>query len=238
MTLTRAAIRAKLSQPHAPRAVGDVHTAMALMSQNQLSTYDAASFGPLASTGIPYDQAPGAPGVRAKRTPAAVLVALIERAHGFSVLLTTRTSDLKHHAGQIAFPGGRREPDDADMIACALREAEEEVGLARHVVDVLGVLSPYVTITGYEVTPVVGVVAPPIDFKPDPTEVADVFEVPLSFLLDPSNHRREQREFKGQTRAYYAMVFEGRYIWGATAGMILNLADALLSDHQMLETAL
>jgi 8-oxo-dGTP pyrophosphatase MutT (NUDIX family) len=237
MTLTRAAIRAKLMQPRRPRAVGDVHTAFELMSEDQLHTYDAAIYGALPSTGIPYDQAPGAPGIRAKRTPAAVLVALIERSRDFSVLLTTRTSDLKHHAGQIAFPGGRREPEDTDMIACALREAEEEVGLARHAVEVLGVLSPYVTITGFEVTPVIGVVAPPISFTPDTTEVADIFEVPLSFLLDPANHRREQRDVKGQKRAYYALVYEGRYIWGATAGMILNLADALSPDHQMLETA-
>ncbi len=205
-------IKSILERPRISRSRGDAATALALLGQDQVPNDDSVA------------------GARVKLVPAAVLVPLIERPGGMTVLLTQRTSELKHHAGQIAFPGGRREPDDADMIACALREAEEEVGVARHAVDVLGQLDPYVTITGYEVTPVVGVLSPLQSFKPDPVEVADVFEVPLSFLMDPANHRREQREYKGLTRAYYAMVYQEHYIWGATAGMILNLFD-VLSAH-------
>jgi 8-oxo-dGTP pyrophosphatase MutT (NUDIX family) len=230
--LSRALIRAKLDQPRSAQLRGDVATAMALLAEGELQPYDNAAFGPLSSTGVPYAQGAGAPGARIKRTPAAVLVPLIERPEGFSVLLTLRTSELKRHAGQIAFPGGRREPEDLDMIACALREAEEEVGVSPQNVEVLGQLDPYLTITGYEVTPVVGALSPPLNVKPDPVEVADVFEVPLAFLMDPANHRREQREVKGLTRAFYAMAFGQRYIWGATAGMILNLVEVLSSTDQ------
>jgi 8-oxo-dGTP pyrophosphatase MutT (NUDIX family) len=229
--LSRSAIKAQFDRPRPTRPRGDVATAMALMAHGQLQPYDSAVFGPLPTTGIAYNQGAGAPGARVKLTPAAVLVPLIERPEGFGVLLTTRTSDLKRHAGQVAFPGGRREPDDADMIACALRETEEEVGLPRASVEVLGLLDPYLTITGYEVTPVVGVLMPPLSVTPDPIEVADVFEVPLAFLMDPANHRREQRDYKGLTRAYYAMVYEQRYIWGATAGMILNLFEVLSAEQ-------
>ncbi|MDX2221162.1 MAG: CoA pyrophosphatase [Rhodospirillaceae bacterium] len=203
---------------------------MALMRQNELATYDAARFGPLPSTGIPYDRAAGAPGVRFKRTPAAVLVPLVARPGNqaaFDVILTMRPQQMKQHAGQVAFPGGRMEPDDASPEACALREAEEEIGLPGAAVEVLGRLDPYLTITGYEVTPVVGMIAQPVPLRPDPNEVAEVFDVPLDFLLDPANHRREQREYNGLTRAYYAVPYGQRYIWGATAGMILNLYELL-----------
>jgi 8-oxo-dGTP pyrophosphatase MutT (NUDIX family) len=230
--LTRASIRALLSRPRAARSRGDVATAMALLGQGGLAAYDDAKFGLLPSTGIPYDQGAGGANARMKRIPAGVLVPLIERAEGFHVLLTQRTGDLKHHAGQISFPGGRREPGDADMIACALRETEEEVGVPRTTIDVLGQLDPYLTITGYEVTPVVGALKPPLTITPDPVEVAEVFEVPLAFLMDPANHRREQREFKGLTRAYYAVHYGERYIWGATAAMILNLHEALTTPRE------
>jgi 8-oxo-dGTP pyrophosphatase MutT (NUDIX family) len=228
--LTADAIRARLGRPRATVVRGDVATAMALMQQEGLVPYDAARFGPLPSTGIPYDRAAGAPGVRFKRTPAAVLVPLVarpDRRAAFDVVLTLRPKAMKQHAGQVAFPGGRMEPGDATPEACALREAEEEIGLPRAAVDVLGRLDPYLTITGYEVTPVVGLVAAPVPLRPDPNEVAEVFDVPLDFLLDPANHRRERREYNGLTRAYYAVPYGERYIWGATAGMILNLYDLL-----------
>lgn len=224
---SRAAIRARLSRPRAARARGDVTTAMSLLAAGDLQPYDTDVFGTLPSTGIPYSQGAGAPDVTVKNKPAAVLVPLIERADEFFILLTTRTSDLKHHAGQVAFPGGRKEPYDADMIACALRETEEEIGVPRDAVEVLGQLDPYLTITGYEVTPIVGVITPPVVLKPDPVEVADIFEVPLAFLMDPANHRREERMFKGQKRAYYAIPYGKHYIWGATAGMILNLFEIM-----------
>ena len=119
------------------------------------------------------------------------------------------------------------EPSDLDATDCALRETEEETGLHRGAVEILGTLDPYLTITGYEVIPVVGAVTPPFTLKPDPVEVAETFEVPLTFLMDPANHHRVEREYKGLTRAYYAMPFGQQYIWGATAGMILNLFEVL-----------
>ncbi len=227
--LSRSIIQKRLAEPRGLRDHGDVATARRLMSDNNLTAYDAGRFGALSSSGIPYDTAPGRPEAKVKRVPAAVLVPLIEHGGTFSVLLTMRPKDMKQHAGQVAFPGGRLEPHDPDLVACALREAEEEVGLARARVEVLGRLDPYLTITGFEVTPIVGAIAGPVVPRPDPYEVADVFEVPLAFLLDPANHQRVERDFKGQRRAYYAMPYGDRYIWGATAGMILNLYDILMS---------
>lgn len=160
-------------------------------------------------------------------TQAAVLVPLILRPEGLQVMLTQRTAHLKDHAGQISFPGGRAEPEDADSIATALREAEEEVGLPPEMVQVLGRLDNYVTGTGYEVAPVVGLIQPPFPVKPDPYEVAEVFEVPLAFLVDPANHERHSREFQGRTRSFYVLPYQDRYIWGATAGMLVNLAHLL-----------
>jgi 8-oxo-dGTP pyrophosphatase MutT (NUDIX family) len=144
-----------------------------------------------------------------------------------TVLLTQRTEHLNDHAGQVAFPGGRVEPEDPSIEAAALREAEEEVGLPPERVDVVGQLDIYITRTGYEVTPVVGIVSPPFPVKPDPFEVADVFEVPLSFIIDPSNHERGQRMYKGVPRQFYVLPFEDRFIWGATAGMLVNLSEVL-----------
>lgn len=154
--------------------------------------------------------------------PAAVLVPLVRRAPGVTVLLTQRTDDMPSHAGQIAFPGGRRQPDE-DAIATALRETEEEVGLERRFVDVVGTLDRYRTGTGYEITPVVGIVAPGFTTQADPREVADVFEVPLAHFLDEKNHRIDSRLRDGQQRRFYAMPYGERYIWGATAGMLKNL---------------
>lgn len=158
---------------------------------------------------------------------AAVLVPLVDRPQGLQVLLTQRTDHLAHHAGQVSFPGGRLEEDDDGPIACALREAEEETGLPPSCVDVLGFLDDYVTVTNFRVVPVVGLVTPPFALEPDPFEVAEVFEVPLSFLLDPANHKRVERVIDGRPRPYYAMPYGRHYIWGATAGMLINLSRVL-----------
>jgi 8-oxo-dGTP pyrophosphatase MutT (NUDIX family) len=160
-------------------------------------------------------------------TPASVLVPLIERDAGLFVLLTERTMHLTDHAGQIAFPGGRQEPADADEVEAALRETEEEIGLPRALVHVIGRLDTYITGTGYRITPIVGLIRPPFPVEPDPFEVADVFEVPLGFIADPVNHQRHSREFQGGTRHYYVIPYEKRHIWGATAGMLVNLARLL-----------
>jgi 8-oxo-dGTP pyrophosphatase MutT (NUDIX family) len=160
-------------------------------------------------------------------TQAAVLVPLVMRPDGLTVLLTQRTQHLAAHAGQISFPGGREEECDMDSVEAALRETEEEVGLPRDHVEVIGRLDTYVTSTGFEVTPVVGLVRVPYPSKPDPVEVAEVFEVPLAFILDRANHRRDSREFKGRRRVFYVLPYQQRYIWGATAGMLVNLAEVL-----------
>lgn len=155
--------------------------------------------------------------------PAAVLVPLVDRPPGLTVLLTQRTADMPSHAGQIAFPGGRHDKRDHDLVATALRETEEEIGVGPDYVDVVGALDNYVTGSGYLITPIVGFVAPRFELKPDPREVADVFEVPLAFFLDPSNHHIHSRTWQGRERRYYAMPYGERYVWGATAGMLKNL---------------
>ncbi len=159
--------------------------------------------------------------------PAAVLVPLVDHPKGLTVLLTLRTLHLHDHAGQISFPGGRMEPGDADAAGTALREAEEEVGLKPGRVRLIGRLDTYLTRTGYQVTPVVGLVEPPLELSIDPQEVAEAFEVPLDFLLDPANRRRDSRIYQGVERQFWAMPFDRHYIWGATAGMLVNLAEIL-----------
>lgn len=159
--------------------------------------------------------------------PAAVLVPLIDRAVGMTVLLTHRSPHLADHAGQISFPGGRIEETDADATTCALREAHEEVGLPPASVEVVGRLDTYVVRTGYEVTPVVGLVDPPAALRPDPTEVAEVFEVPLEFFLDPANVELRERTINGMVRQFYVWPYQRHHIWGATAGMLVNLSEAL-----------
>ncbi len=156
-------------------------------------------------------------------TPAAVLIPLVLRETGLTVLLTQRTAHLRDHAGQISFPGGRCEESDRTPQAAALREAQEEVGLEPAQVELLGELPQYSTATGFTITPVVGLVRPPLNLKLDDFEVADVFEVPFEFLMDTRNHQRHQVEFQGALRAYYAMPWEGYFIWGATAGMLVSL---------------
>jgi 8-oxo-dGTP pyrophosphatase MutT (NUDIX family) len=159
--------------------------------------------------------------------PAAVLVGLVERPEGMGILLTKRTPHLTDHAGQISFPGGRVDATDADVVAAALREAEEEVGLPARNVEMLGRLDTYVTRTGFEVTPCVGFVSPPELYRPDPFEVAEVFEVPLRFFRDPLSRKLETRTFQGKQRFFYAYPWGEYYIWGATAGMLNNLIEVL-----------
>ena len=158
---------------------------------------------------------------RAPAEPAAVLLLVVNHAEP-AVVLTQRTSHLAHHAGQIAFPGGRREGSDESPERTALREAAEEIGLDDRRVEVLGRLPEYRTSTWFAVTPIVGWAEPPMSWRPDPHEVADVFEVPLAFLLDPRNHRYESAFFRGRMRHYWAMPYGERFIWGATAGMIVT----------------
>jgi 8-oxo-dGTP pyrophosphatase MutT (NUDIX family) len=160
-------------------------------------------------------------------TRAAVLVPLIDRPQGLTVLLTRRTDHLQDHAGQISFPGGRCEPGDCDITATALREAEEEIGLSRNLVTPVGRLDTYITRTGFEVIPIVALVAPPAALVPDPREVAEVFEVPLDFILDPASRQRHSRIYAGATRYFYVFPWREYYIWGATAGMLVNLTDLL-----------
>jgi 8-oxo-dGTP pyrophosphatase MutT (NUDIX family) len=171
------------------------------------------------------------PGREGEPRSAAVLVPVVNRADGLTVLFTERSADLPDHAGQISFPGGRVEMDDLNVEAAALREAEEEVGLPRTRVTVLGRLADYETVTGYRVTPVVGWVEPPFPVMPDPVEVADVFEVPLSFLLDPTNQQRHFRMLGAIRRDYFAIPFRERYIWGATAAMLMILDRTLRADQ-------
>lgn len=167
------------------------------------------------------------PGREGTPTAAAVLVPLVNRPQGLQVLLTQRSAHLPDHPGQISFPGGRVEPDDPTLAAAALRETAEEVGLPAAQVVVLGHLSEYETVTGFRVTPVVGWIEPPLALAPDPVEVADVFEVPLAFLLDPANQQRHYRMQGTLRRDFWAIPYEDRYIWGATAAMLLMLDRTL-----------
>lgn len=169
------------------------------------------------------------PGREGTPTAAAVLVPLVNRPQGLQVLLTQRSADLPDHAGQISFPGGRVGPDDESLTAAALRETAEEVGLPPTQVFVLGQLAQYETVTGYRVTPIVGWLEPPLALRPDPVEVADIFEVPLEFLLDPANQQRHYRMQGTQRRDYWAIPYGERYIWGATAAMLMIL-DRTLRD--------
>lgn len=206
--LTPDAIERSLAQGHDPRGRSD-------------SALEAMVSGGALRPGDPIDD-------DAILTPAAVLVPLVERPDGMTVMLTKRTPHLAHHPGQISFPGGRLEDDDrGDFTTCALRETEEEVGLDRHLVRILGRLDDYITGTGFMVTPLVGLIQPGFSLSPDSFEVAEVFEVPLAFILDQANHQLQHREVMGRQRPFWALTWNDKLIWGATAGILINLSDVL-----------
>jgi 8-oxo-dGTP pyrophosphatase MutT (NUDIX family) len=156
---------------------------------------------------------------------AAVLVGLVDRPEGTTILLTQRTRHLSRHAGQIAFPGGKVDEGDADEIATALRETEEEIGLGREHIEPVGRLDRYVTRTGFTVTPIVALIQSPFALTLDANEVDEAFEVPLAFILDPANQQRDSYEYQGVMRHFYVFAYGERRIWGATAGMLVNLAE-------------
>jgi len=161
---------------------------------------------------------------------AAVLVLVVNHPEAPTIVFTQRTRHLADHAGQISFPGGRCDDADCTPERTALREAEEEIGIDPARVEILGRLPEYHTSTGYNVTPLVGWIEPPVEFRPDPHEVDEVFEVPFAFLLDPGNHRYESAFYKGQMRRYWAMPYGDRFIWGATAGMLVTLQRMLVGE--------
>jgi 8-oxo-dGTP pyrophosphatase MutT (NUDIX family) len=164
--------------------------------------------------------------VMAPPRPAAVLVPIVLRSP-LAVMLTQRSHDMPSHPGQISFPGGKVEPHDTSPVECALREAREEIGLEAQYVEVLGFLDSYRTGTGFQINPVVALVRPGFSLVPDQREVLEVFEVPLAFLMNEANHQKHARAWRGQQRVFYAMPYEGRYIWGATAGMLKNMHQRL-----------
>ena len=166
----------------------------------------------------------------ARLVPAAVLLPIVERPGGLTVLFTVRAPDLRHHAGQVSFPGGRLDPGDAGPLEAALREAEEEVGMAAALVEVAGYLPNYLTITGYSVTPVVGFVAPEFQPRPDAQEVSEAFEVPLDALLDPGGMQLRHKRFMGVKLPFFEMPWGEHRIWGATAAMLVNFRD-ILREH-------
>ncbi len=161
--------------------------------------------------------------------PAAVLVPVVDRAEP-TVILTLRTADLASHAGQIAFPGGKIDPGDRSPLGAALREAEEEIGLAPALVEPLGYLDLYLTFSGFRILPTVARVAPAYALNLNKSEVAEAFEVPLAFLMGPQNHQRHSRDWKGIIRHYYAIPYQDRYIWGVTAGILRNLYERLYGE--------
>lgn len=196
------------------------------MTQNELAALLNAC--PAAGLqGLSDDADDPQPRAQHELTQAAVLIPIINRSTELMVLFTQRTAHLNDHAGQISFPGGRADEGDGDAVGTALRETQEEIGLARGKVEVLGRIPAYTTGSGFLVTPVVGWIEPPLLLTLHPSEVAEVFEVPLRFLMDPANHRIESALFRGRMRTYYAMPYQQRYIWGATAGMLVSLYRVL-----------
>ncbi|MEL6577177.1 MAG: CoA pyrophosphatase [Pseudomonadota bacterium] len=194
--------------------LSDIEDALALPPLGPRSDFDLAP---------EFRPAPGS----VRERPAAVLCPLVTRADGLRVILTVRSRHLKHHAGQISFPGGKLDDGDASPLDAALREAEEEIALPRIAVQLLGELDPYVTSTAFRVSPFVGLVEPSWRGTPEPGEVDEIFECPLDFLMNPSNRVRHHREWQGGRRYFYAMPWGEYYIWGATAGMLKGLSDRL-----------
>ena len=178
---------------------------------------------PVLIAGDVLDEEAGLVGI----TPAAVLVAVVDRPEP-TVILTLRPMTMRKHPGQISFPGGRIDPGDAGPVDAALREAEEEIGLPPGLVEVIGTADRYRTVTGFEVTPVIGIVPPDVPLTPHPGEVEAVFEAPLSYLLDPAHQAVRTAEFRGRERSYFEIDYQGRRIWGATAAMIVNLSRRLV----------
>ncbi|MCB1536591.1 MAG: CoA pyrophosphatase [Rhodoblastus sp.] len=158
--------------------------------------------------------------------PAAVLIGLIERPQGVTVLLTERATHLRSHSGQVAFPGGKIDPGE-DALAAALREAEEEIGLHSRHIEPFAALDPYLSGSGYRISPIVAQIHPPFDLAINHEEVAETFEAPFAFVMDPANHQRQSREWKGAIRHFYAMPWESHYIWGVTAGILRNMYERL-----------
>lgn len=156
-----------------------------------------------------------------------MLIPIVAREPELTVIFTQRSAHLRDHSGQVSFPGGRAAAGDASAEATALRESNEEIGLDPGRVELLGRMPEYHTRTGYRITPVIGVVVPPVELRAEADEVEEIFEVPLAFLLDPANYQRQSREWQGELRWFFAVPYQGRYIWGATAGMLVNLSRHL-----------
>jgi len=173
---------------------------------------------------------PGTDSATPSHRPASVLIPIVARPEELTVLFTRRTTHLRDHSGQISFPGGRAEPHDPSPESTALRETEEEIGLPPAHVELVGRLAEYYTRTGFRITPVVGFVTPPFELRVDAYEVDEVFEVPLSFLLDPRHHLLQSREFFGEMRSFFAIPYDRHYIWGATAGLLVNLYRHLVEQ--------
>ena len=187
---------------------------------------DSSSYGPTITSDYHFDdELDRKPGSILK--PAAVLVPVVERGRGLNVLLTRRADHLDSHSGQVAFPGGKMEDADNGPVAAALRETHEEIGVAPEFVEPVGYLDEYETGTGFTIRPVVGFVDPSVKLNLDASEVAEAFEVPFEFLMDPANHSRSKMFWRGKMREYYDMPYEGQRIWGATAAMLVNFYTTL-----------